>query len=415
MLFGKNTGSLLVALLLGLFPAFALPTLQGILWIVIITVALSFRQIDRALFQNVLRFRNFAFAQFVIFFLLNAAIFDVLEGGRVHYRAVALENWSLTLVCLVLLAIWLQLSLAEDVKRVLIRWLPVGLTLSFLVATGVYFFGNQGARIAVFATSPLGPPLWFLVLTMCSFAWFSEMNRTQKIWRLALLVMAGLMVVYASARLVVIAWVITGMALAIWLYLRAEPHHKKQALLKIILSTALAIGGVMLVNSLTVGSLGARMAVFTNVEFTYDSISAKFVRLKIWDGALTIVRENLWFGIGQVNERFAIRQELEGERWLYAHQTYLSYLIAGGIPALISGLIMQSPVLAFLKSAKRSTMLPAFLGLGVVVTMNCFTDSIFQSAVNVQVFMAATLIFLRASDADQPTFAPQKHVSSAII
>ncbi len=30
-------------------------------------------------------------------------------------------------------------------------------------------------------------------------------------------------------------------------------------------------------------------------------------------------------------------QEMEWDRWLRAHQTYLSYLIAGGIPALISG------------------------------------------------------------------------------
>ena len=69
--------------------------------------------------------------------------------------------------------------------------------------------------------------------------------------------------------------------------------------------------------------------------------------------------------------------------------------------------------LAFLGRARRSTLFPAFLGLGVVVTMNCLTDSIFQSAVNVQVFMVATLVFLRASDADQPTLAPQKQVSSA--
>ena len=234
MQFGKNTGPLLIAFLLGLFPAFALPTLQGILWIVIITIGLSFRQIERALFQNALNFCNLAFAQFAIFFLL----------------------------------------------------------------------------------------------------------------------------------------------------------------------TAFAIGGLMFVNSSFGGLLSSRMADFTNVEFTYESISAKFIRLKIWDGALTIIWENLWFGIGQVNERFAIRQELEWERWLYSHQTYLSYLIAGGIPALISGLFMQSPVLAFLKSTRRSTMLPAFLGLGVAVTMNCFTDSIFNSAANVQMFMVATLIFLRASDAD---------------
>ena len=389
-----------IVLLLGLFPALFLPTLQLTLLIVLIGLLLSCRHIDWQMLRPLFSFRYMVFAQFYIFFFMNALIYPVWDNPKMHYRAIVLESWSLGLFCLGLLGIWLNMAKAEDVKRAIIHWLPYGLTVSFLIASGIYFFGNQGLRVRLFTPNPLVPPFWFLVFVVASFAWFFEMNRIQKVWRLALIFMAGLMVIYAAARLVTLAWVITSMALAIWLYLRAEPHHKKQALLGIILSTAFAIGGLMFVNSSFGGLLSSRMADFTNVEFTYESISAKFIRLKIWDGALTIIWENLWFGIGQVNERFAIRQEFRGEHWQNAHQAYLSYLVAGGIPALISGLLMQSPVLAFLKSTRRSTMLPAFLGLGVAVTMNCFTDSIFQSAVNVQMFMVATLIFLRASDAD---------------
>lgn len=219
--------------------------------------------------------------------------------------------------------------------------------------------------------------------------------------------------IYGSARLVMLAWVFSAVVLAVWLSICAQADQRKRVILGAFLCIAAALGGIFLVDVFAGGRLAVRMAAFSQVELTYDSISAQFLRLKIWSNALSIIADNPLTGIGQVNERLALQQEMEWSRWLSAHQTYLSYLIAGGIPALISGLVLQSPVLAFLSRSKISTFFPAFLGLGVVVTMNCLTDSIFQSGVNVQVFMVATLIFLRASDADQPTLAPQKQVSSA--
>lgn len=400
MRFQKNTSIVFCALLLGLFPAFALPVLQGILAIMIVALAVWFRRIDRAAVKQTLNLSNLAFAQFALFFLINAAAFNVLEGNREYYRSIALESWSLTLLCLAILALWLQLNTAKDVKQALMRWLPAGLTISFLVATAVYIWGNQGPRIEIFATGPLAPPFWFLVLTLCSFAWFSEMSRPHKIWRLALLFMAGVMVIYGSARLVMLAWLFSGMILAVWLYLGAAAEQRKRVLLAAGLCVLLGIGGVFLVDFLAGGRLRMRIAVFSQGDFTFQSLSDRFVRIKIWSSALTIFAQNPWFGVGQINEYVALQKELDWSKWFRAHQTYLSYLIAGGIPALVSGLIMQSPVLAFVTSAKRSALFPAFLGLGVVVTLNCMTDSIFQSAVNVQIFMAATLIFLRAGGAD---------------
>jgi hypothetical protein len=398
MYFQKNISIALCILLLGLFPAFSLPTLQAIVLIMILGIAICFRQIDRAAFDQILIYRNFAFAQFALFFLLNALVFEVHEGSRDYYRAIALESWSVTILCLGVLALWLQLNNPSDVKQALIRWLPLSLTASFLVATAVYIWGNQGPRIVVFSSGALFPPLWFLVLTMCSFAWFSEMSRWHKIWRFALLFMAGVMVIYGSARLVMLAWVFSSAILAVWLSLESEATQRKRALFVTCFCLALAASGIIVVDFFAGGLLSTRMSLFGEVELTYDSISAQFPRLEIWSAALSVIADNPWLGIGKSNERFAIEQELGWDKWFRAHQTYLSYLIAGGVPALISGLILQSPVLAFLNSKNRSALFPAFLGLGVVVTMNCLTDSVFQSAVNVQGFMAATLVFLRASD-----------------
>lgn len=388
------------ALLLGLFPALFLPVLQLMLLILLVALGLSFRTVGRGHLRGLLTFPNIAIAQFALFFLINAVVFDVMEGNRPHFRSVAIESWSITLLCLGILALWLRMKAPEDVKRALIWWLPVGLSGAFLIGTFVYIFGDQGTRIAIFTPSPLTPPLWFLVLTMCSFTWFFEMSRSHKVWRICLFFMAGLMVVYGSARLVMLAWMICGLALAVWIYMRTTPEFRTRVLLGAGLILAVCGVGIVLTDMLAQGRLVARMTYLLQVDWTYDSISARFPRLSIWTGALSVIAEHPMLGIGNVNERLAINQELDWEKWFRAHQSYLSFLIAGGIPALLSGLILQSSALAFIGARRRAVFYPAFLGLGVVVTMNCLTDSIFQSAVNVQMFMVATLVFLRASDAD---------------
>ena len=398
------------AFLLGLFPVFFLPMLQIMLFIMMIGLIVSFRQLDRVAFQQLLHWRYIVFAQFCIFFFLNAALYPVWESPRMHYRAIALESWSVSLLCVIVLALWLHLQKPAEIKRALIRWLPVGLTVSFGIASAIFSSGSQGVRVTLFTPNPLVPPFWFLVLTMTSFAWFFEMKRGAQVWRLGLFLMAGVMAVYGGARLVMLAWFLCGIALAIWFYIQALPKRRPHVLLGAMLSFALCAAAVILVDFLAGGFLALRMRSFSQVDLSYESVSQEFLRLRIWGGAISVVSENVLLGIGQVNERLAIQQELDWEKWYRAHQTYLSYLIAGGIPALISGLVFQSPVLAFLGRARRAALFPAFLGLGVVVTMNCFTDSIFQSAVAVQVFMLTTLLFLRASDPDHPTLAPQKQV-----
>lgn len=409
------SGIAIAVFLLGLFPSVFLPTLKLILLIVLTGLFVSFRQLDRHVLRQLLSWRYLAFAQFCIFFFVNALIYPVWDNPKIHYRAIALESWSVSLVCLVALTLWLNIQKAEDIKRALIAWLPVGLTLSFIIATVFYLWTGQGTRVRIFSPSPLVPPFWFLVFTLASFAWFSEMSKVHKIWRVLLIFMAGVMIIFGGARLVMLAWILCSVLLAIWMYQQTSPKHRFRVLIGIGLSIFFCAGGVFVADLMSGKLLVGRMSVLSQGDLTYEALRERFFRFQIWSGSLAIISDSIWLGVGQANERAALSQEMGWERWLRAHQTYLSYLIAGGIPALISGVLIQSPVLIFLKRQNRSALFPAFLGLGVVVTLNCLTDSIFQSAVSVQVFMVATLLFLRASDADQPTLQPQKQVSSAAI
>ncbi len=412
-MFKANYGIAAVVILLGLYPAFHLPVLKLILLVVVIGVFGYAKHIDRQVLWKSLNWRYLAFAQFFVFFFINALIYPVWDTSKVYYRAIALENWGISLLCLIVLATWLSMLKAEDMRRAIIQWLPVGLTISFCVATWIYFSGSQGVRVKLFTPNPLGPPFWFLILAIASFGWFFEIRQRHRAWRVALFLMAGVMVLYGGARLVMIAWVLSGMVLVTWVCVQSERRYRLRILLGAGFIGALAIGGILLLDVVSGGGFLGRMARFSQVEFSYGSLKSLDPRAILWEGAWSVISDNVLLGIGQANERAAIEQEIGWGKWYRAHQAYLSYLVAGGIPALVSGLLLQTPALVFLERRNRGALLPAFLGIGVVVTLNCLTDSIFQSAVAVQAFMVVALLFVRASDVDLPTLEHQRHVSSA--
>lgn len=388
-------------LLLGLFPAIFLPILQLMLLIVLYGIFISYKCVDIRIRENLVRWRYFAFAQFYILFFLNALIYPVWDTSGKHARAIALESWSIGLLTLFVVAFWLEMTKPNDLKRGIINWLPSGLFLSFGIATVMYVLAGKWSRIAIFTPNPLIPPFWFLVLTMTSFCWFFEMQYRQKILRVVIFFMAGVMAVYGGARLAILAWILSGVILSIWFYIQAEKREKNKFLLGISLSAVVCISGVLVADFTVGGLLLYRLEGLFQTNFSSENLTLQFPRLKIWSGAMLIVVDNFWSGIGSVNERFAIGQKLNWELWYHAHQTYLSYIIAGGVIALISGLIMQSLAMIFMRRKHCSEFFPAFLGLGFVVTLNCLTDSVFQSGVAVHAFMIITLIFLRVSDSSE--------------
>lgn len=387
----------IVILLLGLFPALFLPVLQLMLLAMLCELIWRARDITRADMRALLTWTNVSVWQFLFFFLVNAYIFDLLSGGWVHVRAVALESWSGTLFSSLVLMLWLQVQDPSKLRKALQDWLPLGLVMTFILATYFYVFSYPGERIQIFTPSSLIPPLWFLIFTLVSFCWFDHMKRAHKWIRVALFVMAGIMAAYGAARLVMAAWILSALLLAIYAIVISPQHMRVRKTFALGVCGVLAVGGVLLTDYTAGGLLTERYRNLLEVRLDATRWPTELPRLLIWPAAWSIIQDNWLFGIGQINERVTLTAQIEWERSLRAHQTYLSYLIAGGVPALISGLLYQAPILRLLQRVHMRSMFPAFIGLGVVVTLNAFTDSLFQSVVVVQGYMVASLIALRSA------------------
>ncbi|MGB7316665.1 MAG: hypothetical protein WBC85_01730 [Planktotalea sp.] len=381
---------------LGLFPAIFLTSLQVILLIILGWLVLNRRQISWSMVKVQLNWTHLALGQFFLFFLVNSIVFTALPGTPDHYRSVAIESWVVSLLALLLLALFLAYQEPTRLKAALIGWLPVGLCITFAIATVIFISGLQGPRIHIATPNPLVPPLWFLILTLCSFTWFAEMSRAHKALRVALFIMAGLMALYAGARLVMLAWLFSGLLLGAYLIAISPPRHRTKALLWGGLILVAGISVMWLADRLAGALLSHRLGMLFDLEVSREELRTRFPRLVLWDASLAVISEQMPWGAGNINERILIQNEIGWTRWLRAHQSYLSYLIAGGPLALISGVILQLPVLYFLRRNVFRDKFPAFIGLGAVLALNCLTDSILQSAVAVQAYMVILLLYQRA-------------------
>lgn len=364
--------------------------LAGLVWSV--KHPASIQPFERA---HVLNKHTFFLAQFMLFFLINAILFQPHTETPAHFRNVAIESWGLSLVFLPLVSSYLMRT--RDLKSSIIRWLPIGLMLAFAVSSVIYLTDLQGYRVKAFTPSPLTPPLWFLVFTCLSFCWFDEMSRLQKGIRLVLIAMAGITALYSSARLILAAWVIVGPLIGVYIILLHPKETRRTAVMIaipiMILAATIVIGIELISGSIMIARFKFFILGFTHPEL----ILQRMPRLELWSASLALAKEHPLTGIGLINEYIAIREQLDANFWLRSHQTYLSFLLTGGVFGLISGIVVQLPILSFITRSNRRALFPAFIGLGIVINLNFLTDSIFQSTANVQAYALMVLTIVAAN------------------
>lgn len=379
--YGLDAG---VALCIGLIPVFHLPALQLILVLILGSVLLRGGQTFTGLPR--LGWPHILILQFALYFMINAWIYPSFEGNMRHFQRTAVESWGMTLFGFGLT--WLYLAQGRDFMIPLQKWMPPALGLSFLIMS-YFFIGPQGARAQAFSTNALLPPMWYLTLTLICFCNFATMTNRDKIIRLVLLGTAAIMCLYSGGRMILIIWLLCTMLLAVYVVRTRRRNTRPFRDLILLLVPLLGLLGLLaLLDAVTGRTIAIRFA-YTFETLSRNGLSSEgFFRLEIWAAALDIIKQYLPFGAGQVNERLLIHKIIEREWWFFAHQTYLSYLIAGGWIALVSGLLFQGAGFVLL----TRTMMPAALGLVLVPGLNGLTDSVFQSFFSVQLYMLLILL-----------------------
>ena len=379
--------------LIGLFPVLFITSLKLVLLLAVVGLFLSWRQQRGVPFDLGVAF--VLCAQFALFFLLNTLLFESWEGNRFNTYAIALEAWIGTLIGLVVLSLYLRTE--RDIWPAWRDALPIGLLLSFAIMTVFYVSGVQGPRASAWAATTLTPPMWFLALSLLSFAGFEHLSTAQRNLRFALFMLAVLMSFYANARLIFLAWGLAAVVLSFWIVAQRPKGSRLRASLVLIFALFACVAVIVTLDQMGKGYTVSRMLKLWDALRDPSQASEHFIRLKLWAAAWQVASQNIWLGIGQVNEREAIQEISQHSSWFRAHQTYLSYLVGGGILALISGLAFQATPLFAMPRGVPSSWWLAGGGFVAVCALNGLTDSVFQSYTNVQGYCLITLLFLAAA------------------
>ena len=359
----------------------------------------------RRLFKRRARGINWAYvaiAQFIVFFFINAYVFAPLTEMQIPLRAVALEAWGTSLFGLLLFGIYL--ADGRDLKLACQKFMPLGMLGSFAFLTYEYLFiwDGGGYRAHGLAPTELAPPLWFLILTMISFAGYAQMSKRARLVPFILFLCTAFMCMYAGARLVMLAWLLSAAFLVAYIALLSAQESRKRTALRLVGGLCAAIFSVYVIDSVSAGIINERVR--ETLDGFSNQNSTTFFRLELWRAAISVAQDALPWGAGQINERplvtaeidkdYLTAREINPDVRLRAHQTYISYVIGGGWLALLSGVIFQCAPLAALRRGTVS-ILPAVVGLFCIAALNGLTDSVFQSYGAVQVYMLLTLLILR--------------------
>lgn len=376
-----------VCLCLGLLPSVHITALNTATLLILAAVLLDWRKITVRL---QLSWPHWLLLTFILYSIFNTLVYESLSGNREHFYWVALETWSITLVAFFSTVFF---SHERALKPALISWLPIGLVFSFFIMSAFFFSGVEGHRPDAFSTSALYPPMWFLILTGVSFCWFDTMSNVQKLFRFVLLGLAGVMTIYAGARLILIAWVLMSIYL---LYFTTANYSKLSGPRRFALTLLGVCIALIITSGLDILFNGAWALTYRFTGFLQATIQqdTDFLRLQLWAESWRWITQQPWLGYGQINERLLLSDVGSDDRWYRAHQTYLSFWLGGGVIGLFFGLLFQLSALALVWPHFTRALAPAAISLLGVTILNGMTDSIFQSFITLQIYMLLVLLLV---------------------
>ena len=124
------------------------------------------------------------------------------------------------------------------------------------------------------------------------------------------------------------------------------------------------------------------------------------LRLVNWQAARQAIFDSPLFGHGFLNEAGVLFEYLGEKKWQIssAHQQYLSFAIASGIPGLIAGCnFLLLPVWLLLKTRKSYDRFFAAMSLSLPIMLNGLVDTTFDDLriLNYFVVLSLTLATVR--------------------
>lgn len=271
------------------------------------------------------------------------------------------------------LIIWMALLVVRavhlrDADNVIGRALPLALVACFIAISIEKFAGviEGGCRVRGFTPWVFVPPLFFYLFSIVTFAHWDRTNGQGRVLRLLLVAMSVLIALgYTGSRGILLGQLLAFGALTGWFILA---RRDVWGAIGVLVMLAIGIAGSVVTDFLTGCSNAERLSRLLTVVGDSDLLSVDSSlssRASIFSVALETALERPWLGHGIWYEHFALDKAGLG-RHPHVHNQYLSWIIWGGLPALLSGIgFLVAPLFVVLRMTDtwaKGIMLIAILG-----------------------------------------------------
>ncbi len=321
--------------------------------------------------------------QYLLLYAVNMAVFPTLspdyprEDGEGELVRAVISG-------LLLLAVPI---LARETKR----WTYIlggGIVACTVVLATFYLFGvdEQVCRVKAFNRNPLYPPIWMTAIALALFGRLLAGRRRDLAFLYLLVFLCVLSAsAFGGARTILLIQLIMFPMAAVLLGGSGRWRH----LLGIGAAIVAGLGAALLLDMATGCDFGSRMGQLVEIAQTADlsrSSQAELGRFETWKHAISVMPEYWLHGRGFENERYIVIEEF-GSSIHHLHNLYLSWLMGGGLSALISGLVfLFGPPLYLLWRYGLRAAWPV-IAIVAVIALNGMTTVLFYRGIIVATYM----------------------------
>lgn len=324
------------------------------------------------------------------------AVLNPPPSGTVAFEHAAYPTfWGANVGLIILISV--RLAIVEDIVQVTDRILPWVLVACFIGLSIDKFSGEIGGaecRVRGLTRWPFTPALFFTVFTLFSFASWPKLNASGQYVRLGLVTAAVLLANgYAGVRMIAIVQLVCFVGFA-FLFWWARPAGLPRPALKIMIAVGLGLIMSVIVDFVSGCQLFLRFGELATAAFDPEALqqgSGVALRLQFLRHGLDAVALAPWLGYGIWAEELLV----EGSGHTHVHNQYLSWLVWGGLPVLVSGLLfLAAPLVAIVgvKDRWRRAVLIATVVGPMPLSLTADTFLRLPTFLNLQLFISCLVI-----------------------
>jgi hypothetical protein len=268
---------------------------------------------------------------------------------------------------------------------------------------------DPGYRTQLLSGNPLHISLWIPFLTALCFADCNEATPRQNIWTVIVSFFSFICIAYFLQARAGLLTLLTVLPFGLYFAARSIINSSRLKLFKnskTLLGTVIAAFVFVCISLASFAPERIKHILFEPKEFVSNqkSQSSADPRIAHWQTGIEAIKRQPWAGYGASKE-YEVIHELAPKSVVllqHAHQQFISFGIAGGIPAILFGTVFLFLPIFYTQLIRADSRVKILaIALSVTVVMINLTDTLITNKRHAAIFILMFVIIMSASQSNQ--------------